>query len=135
VITIGQVGLGHWGPNLLRNFMSLPDSRVKLCCDIDAAARVRAADSYPNLETTADYGHVLEDGEIEAVVVSSPASLHYEHARLAIEHDKHLHARIDDARVYGILNRHLGDFDAFARAIVEYLQPQTGAGQAENEER
>ncbi len=90
MIIIGQVGLGHWGSNLLRNFMSLPDSRVKLCCDIDGAARAKAADSYPNVETTADYDQVLEDGEIEAVVVSSPASLHYEHARLAIEHGKHL---------------------------------------------
>lgn len=90
MITIGQIGLGHWGPNLLRNFMSLPDSRVKLCCDIDEAARVRASDTYPGVETTADYDRVLEDGEIEAVVVSSPASLHYEHARLAIEHGKHL---------------------------------------------
>jgi predicted dehydrogenase len=90
VITIGQVGLGHWGPNLLRNFMSLPDSRVKLCCDVDEAARVRASDTYPDVETTADYDRVLEDEETEAVVVSSPASLHYEHARLAIEHGKHL---------------------------------------------
>jgi uncharacterized protein YutE (UPF0331/DUF86 family) len=47
----------------------------------------------------------------------------------------HNYARIDDARVYGILKRHLGDFDAFARAIVDYLQPQTRTGQSESEER
>jgi predicted dehydrogenase len=90
MITIGQVGLGHWGPNLLRNFVALPDSRVKLCCDIDEAARARMVDAHPGVEATGDYERLLEDHEIEAVVVSSPASLHYQHARLAIEHGKHV---------------------------------------------
>jgi predicted dehydrogenase len=90
MITIGQVGLGHWGPNLLRNFVGLPGSRVKLCCDLDARARDRVAGGYPGIQTTADYAQVVEDSEIEAVVVSSPASLHYEQARLALEHDKHV---------------------------------------------
>jgi uncharacterized protein YutE (UPF0331/DUF86 family) len=38
----------------------------------------------------------------------------------------HNYAHIDDAKVYGILRKHLGDFDAFARAIVDYLQPHSG---------
>ena len=90
MITIGQVGLGHWGPNLLRNFVALPDSRVKLCCDVDETVGAKVVDAYPGVETTADYGQVLEDREIEAVVVSSPAGLHYQHTRLAIEHGKHV---------------------------------------------
>lgn len=90
MITIGQVGLGHWGPNLLRNFVGLPGSRVKLCCDLDAKARERVAGGYPAIQTTADYAQIVEDAEIDAVVVSSPASLHYEHARLAVEQGKHV---------------------------------------------
>jgi len=90
MITIGQVGLGHWGPNLLRNFVALPDSRVKLCCDVDETVGAKVVEAYPGVETTADYGQVLEDREIEAVVVSSPAGLHYQHTRLAIEHGKHV---------------------------------------------
>lgn len=87
---VGQIGLGHWGPNLLRNFVALPDSQVKLCCDIDAQARARVAATHPGIETTADYARILEDQEIETVVVSSPAGLHYEHARLALGHGKHV---------------------------------------------
>lgn len=34
----------------------------------------------------------------------------------------HDYARIDHATVFGILKRHLGDFDAFAQAIVMYLR-------------
>ena len=90
MITLGQVGLGHWGPNLLRNFVGLPSGRVKLCCDLDAQARDRVAVGYPDIQTTADFAQVVEDSEIEAVVVSSPASLHYQHARLALEHGKHV---------------------------------------------
>jgi predicted dehydrogenase len=90
VTTIGQIGLGHWGPNLLRNFVALAGSQVKICCDVDAAARSKLANSYPGIEVTGDYQQVLKDQEIEAIVVSSPAGLHYEHARLAIEHDKHV---------------------------------------------
>jgi predicted dehydrogenase len=87
---IGQVGLGKWGPNLLRNFMAIPGSRVKTCCDLDQQARDRVAAAYPQVETTDDYGRILEDPEIGAVVISSPASMHYEHARLALERDKHV---------------------------------------------
>ena len=90
MITIGQVGLGHWGPNLLRNFVALPDSQVRVCCDIDEAARAKVTSTYPGVEVTADYQRLLRDEEIQAIVVSSPARLHYEQSRLALEHGKHV---------------------------------------------
>jgi predicted dehydrogenase len=90
MITMGQVGLGHWGPNLLRNFMALPGSHIKICCDVDESARARVEATYPGVKATADYPRMLDDDEISAIVVSSPASLHYEHARLAIERNKHV---------------------------------------------
>ena len=33
-IGIGVVGLGYWGPNLVRNFRSLRDCRLKAMCDL-----------------------------------------------------------------------------------------------------
>lgn len=45
------------------------------------------------------------------------------------------YARIDDAKVYSILKKRLGDFDAFARAIVDYLEPHTEAKGSESEAR
>jgi predicted dehydrogenase len=90
MITIGQVGLGHWGPNLLRNFVALPGSRVEVCCDVDERARSNVTDIYPDVKICADYDRMLEDYDLDAVVVSSPAGLHYEHSRLALEHGKHV---------------------------------------------
>jgi len=69
MITMGQVGLGHWGPNLLRNFMALPGSQVKICCDVDEAARARVEATYPGSKTTADYTRMLDDDGISAIVV------------------------------------------------------------------
>lgn len=40
----------------------------------------------------------------------------------------HNYARIDDVQVYAILKRNLGDFDAYALAIVDYLERDRGAG-------
>jgi predicted dehydrogenase len=90
MIVIGQIGLGQWGPNLLRNFAALPEGRVKVCCDVDVKARDRVTAVYAGIETTDNYAQIIEDQEIDAVVVSSPASLHYQHAQLALQHHKHV---------------------------------------------
>lgn len=102
---------------------------VEACLDI--GRRIIAQERFRYPEDNADVFRVLYE---EKVVSGQLLSTLLEMARFRnlIVHN---YARIDDARVYGILKRHLGDFDAFARAIVDYLQPQTGAGQAESEER
>ena len=38
MVTLGQVGLGYWGPNVLRNFAGLQQVRMKACCDLDETA-------------------------------------------------------------------------------------------------
>lgn len=90
MITIGQVGLGRWGPNVLRNFVRLPDSRVKICCDRDAQALSKIGSQYPDLQTTQDYGRLLADPEIDAVVVTASARAHYSLAKAAVEQGKHV---------------------------------------------
>ena len=35
MVNIGIIGLGHWGPNLVRNFSDHPEVRVRGVCDID----------------------------------------------------------------------------------------------------
>jgi predicted dehydrogenase len=90
MIVLGQVGLGYWGPNLLRNFQALPACTVKTVCDLDADALARMKERYPAMGTTARYEDLLEDGEIHGVVVSSSAVTHYELARAALEAGKHV---------------------------------------------
>jgi predicted dehydrogenase len=90
VIAIGQVGLGHWGPNLLRNFARLADCRVRVCCDLDTQALARVAATYPQVQTTTDYNRLLDDPELDAIVVSASAAAHYRLARAALEQGKHV---------------------------------------------
>jgi predicted dehydrogenase len=90
VITIGQVGLGHWGPNVLRNFIKLPGSQVKVCCDLDEQALDRVSSTYPELRTTTDYAQLLDDPELDAIVITASAPVHYPMTRAALERGKHV---------------------------------------------
>lgn len=90
MVTLGQVGLGYWGPNLLRNFNGLAQARVKVCCDLDEAALRRAGSQYPGMAITTSYADLLDDPEIEGVVVTAPTPAHYELARAALLTGRHV---------------------------------------------
>jgi len=90
MIILGQVGVGYWGPNLLRNFQTLPTARVKTLCDLNGEALARAGGRYPGLLRTTEYADLLRDPEIGAIVVSSSATTHYRLAQAALEAGKHV---------------------------------------------
>ena len=85
MITLGQVGLGYWGPNLLRNFQALPGSRIKTVCDLDEQALARARELVPGLACTTKPEDLFLDPDIDAVVVATSASTHFSLARAALQ--------------------------------------------------
>jgi predicted dehydrogenase len=85
---IAQVGLGHWGKNLVRNFDDLAD--LAWLCDIDEERRVDLAQRYPGARMTADFEEVLADESVDAVVVATPVPTHHELARRSLEAGKHV---------------------------------------------
>jgi predicted dehydrogenase len=88
VTKIGLVGLGYWGPNLARNFAELTE--LRWLCDLDPELRERFAPRYPNARMTADFDKLLNDPELEAIVIATPAPTHYELAKRALEAGKHV---------------------------------------------
>lgn len=88
--TVGVIGCGYWGPNLLRNFNQLPGATVKYCCDLndDRLAHMRAL--YPHLIATKDMYEVIKDREVDAVVVATPVSTHYPIGKACLEAGKHV---------------------------------------------
>lgn len=88
---------------------------VEACLDI--ARRIIAVEGFRYPENNQDTFRVLVE---EKIVPSRLLDTLQEMARFRnlIVHD---YAKIDDARVYGILKQRLGDFDAYARAIADYL--------------
>lgn len=75
-VEVGVVGLGYWGPNLVRTFDRLPGARLRYGCDLDEGRRTRQAAMYPEATFTPDYDDLLSDDELDAVVISAPAPSH-----------------------------------------------------------
>jgi predicted dehydrogenase len=86
--SIGLVGLGYWGPNLARNFDELAE--LTWLCDLDPDLRERFVPRYPHAHVTENLDELLDDPELEAVVIATPAVTHYELAKRALEAGKHV---------------------------------------------
>lgn len=90
IITIGVVGYGYWGPNIVRNFFSASDCRVKSVADSRPERRQALAARYPTINPVAHASEIINDNEIDAVVIATPVSTHFELARQALENGKHV---------------------------------------------
>ena len=87
-IRVGQVGLGYWGKNLVRNFDEL--SELAWLCDFSENRRNEFASRYPGARVTADVEDLLGDESLEAIVIATPVPTHYPLARRALEAGKHV---------------------------------------------
>jgi predicted dehydrogenase len=87
VTKIGVAGLGHWGPNLARNFADLAE--LTWLCDSDPE-RSTVASRYPQARFTVDFDEMLGDPALDAVVVATPVPTHFDLARRALGAGKHV---------------------------------------------
>ncbi|MEE8170672.1 MAG: Gfo/Idh/MocA family oxidoreductase [Phycisphaerae bacterium] len=90
VLTIGVVGAGNWGRNVLRNFASAKRVRVKHICDLDEGLLDSLKTSYPGVQTGPDLKVVLRDPEVQAVVIATDAPSHVALARAALTAERHV---------------------------------------------
>lgn len=88
-VKVGVVGCGYWGPNLIRNFRSLPDCKLKLVCDLDQGRLQHMRSLYPEVETTSDFAHMLNGAGLDAVVVATSVKWHYPMAKASLLAGKH----------------------------------------------
>ena len=84
------VGLGYWGPNLLRNLNELSGSDLRWMCDLDQSRLDTFGKRYPAVGTTSDFDDLLSDPELEAVAIATPVSTHHPLALSALEAGKHV---------------------------------------------
>jgi predicted dehydrogenase len=87
---IAVIGYGYWGPNLVRNFHSLPGVTISAVCDKDQARLSHLGSIYPNVERTADYTKILNDPSIDIAVIATPVSTHFPLAKGFLEKGKHV---------------------------------------------
>ncbi|MBN2170758.1 MAG: Gfo/Idh/MocA family oxidoreductase [Candidatus Krumholzibacteriota bacterium] len=90
MLTLGVIGCGYWGPNLVRNFYSQPDTRVTKVADLSRERLQHMETLFPALETTQDHRELIEDPGLDAIVISTPVTTHYKLAKEALEAGKHV---------------------------------------------
>lgn len=89
-ITIGQIGCGYWGPNVLRNFSAQPGCWVKYVAEINPERQTYVRANFPRSEVVPQQDALLSDPEIDAVVIATPAASHHALAKQALESGKHV---------------------------------------------
>lgn len=83
---IACVGAGDWGKNVVRNFHDL--GALSAVCEADGGRRRQLLQDYPEIQVSESLGAVLDDPDIDAVAVATPAATHARLVREALLHDK-----------------------------------------------
>lgn len=86
---VAVIGCGYWGPNLIRNFRSLPNARVKVACDCNAHRLADMNRLYPDIGMVTTVDDVLNDRDIEAVAIATPVASHFSLAKRSLLAGKH----------------------------------------------
>lgn len=90
VVRFGVVGYGYWGPNVVRNLGSLPGACVASLCDKSLSALRRASQAYPGIKVSTEPSDLIASPLVDAVAIVTPVWTHYELAKAALEHGKHV---------------------------------------------
>jgi UDP-2-acetamido-3-amino-2,3-dideoxy-glucuronate N-acetyltransferase len=85
-LKVAVVGVGYWGKNLVRNFHEL--GALAALCDAEPSAEAKCQAEYPNVTFYREYSALLADPSINAVALATPAVMHYEMAKAALEAGK-----------------------------------------------
>jgi predicted dehydrogenase len=86
---LGVVGLGYWGPNLVRVLSERTDVELRWICDQDSDRLACVSRRYPAVKATDDFDEVLDDHEVDGVMLATPVFTHYELGRRCLEAGKH----------------------------------------------
>jgi predicted dehydrogenase len=89
-MNFGVIGYGYWGPNVVRNLVSMDGCRLLAIADASPAAQKRAQKAYPGIRVTPDASDVILSTEIDVIAIVTPVWTHFELAKAALESGKHV---------------------------------------------
>ena len=89
-LRVGVVGLGYWGPNLVRVIHESAEAEAVWMCDLRPEALGALGRRFPAVRQTQDVDEMLEDESVNAVAVVTPVSTHHELAMRALNAGKHV---------------------------------------------
>jgi predicted dehydrogenase len=89
-VGVAVIGLGYWGPNLLRVLSDKSEAEVRWICDVDPERLQKFGRRYPAVNTTRDINEVLAAPDVDAVLIATPVHTHYELAAQALQSGRHV---------------------------------------------
>jgi protoporphyrinogen oxidase/predicted dehydrogenase len=89
-LRIGVVGLGYWGPNLVRNLAEAPAFDLAFLCDVRPKPLDALSRRYPGVPCTTDFEEMLADESLDAVAIATPVSTHFSLALAALNAGKNV---------------------------------------------
>jgi predicted dehydrogenase len=81
MINVGVIGIGYWGPNIIRNFYSNPKTNVVKCSDLRKERLNFIKGTYPAIETSTDNNDLIKDPNLDLIAICTPVYTHYEIAK------------------------------------------------------
>src|SRR5436190_19272098 len=84
-IRTGIVGVGYWGPNLVRNLAESPAFEIAHVCDLREDALTEIARRYPGVNCSTRFEELLRAGDVDAIAIATPVSTHYTLAMSALK--------------------------------------------------
>ncbi|MBT8241445.1 MAG: Gfo/Idh/MocA family oxidoreductase [Acidimicrobiia bacterium] len=89
-VVVGQIGVGYWGPNLLRNLSTSARTELRQVAESSEERRQFVQARYPGLDVATSATEVFDNPEIDAVVIATPAESHFDLAMQALVAGKHI---------------------------------------------
>jgi predicted dehydrogenase len=133
---IGLIGLGYWGPNIARVIDRIEGGELAAICDADPERLTSWARRYPQARPSQRVEELLEDPDIDAVVIATPADTHFEIGLAALDAGKHVLVEkplarsaeeaerlkvLADARSLVLMPGHVFLYNAAVRKIRDYI--------------
>ena len=87
---IAIVGYGYWGKNLVRNFYNLEGCYIEYVCEKNEKNANNCSTIYPNINVVDNFETLLNDQNVDAIVIATPVDTHYQLAKDALLHGKHV---------------------------------------------
>jgi len=89
-VSVGVIGAGYWGPNIIRALAETPGARVVAVADLDPKRLGPSSKRCPSVRLTQDHRTIIGDQGIDAVCIATPISTHRRLAEEAFAAGKHV---------------------------------------------
>lgn len=87
---VGVIGLGYWGPNLIRNFLGNQNVTKVFGCDVNLSRLKFVERRFPEVKLTDKWDQFLNGFDLDIIAISTPVATHYPLAKAALENGKHI---------------------------------------------